>query len=85
MKVRIFADAAQMSTPICSRVRCLADSIPVLDHAEHADCCLDLLLSMPIVDDSLGIFGIDGNRILVSGFLAMVERGLRTQDDATMV
>jgi hypothetical protein len=40
---------------------------------------------MPIVDDSLGIFGIDGNRILVSGFLAMVERGLRTQDDATMV
>jgi hypothetical protein len=40
---------------------------------------------MPIVDDSPGIFGIDGNIILVSGFLAMVERGLRMQDDDTMV
>jgi hypothetical protein len=34
--------------------------------AEHAN-----------VDDSPGIFGIDGNRILVSGFLAMVDAGRR--------
>jgi hypothetical protein len=40
---------------------------------------------MPIVDDSPGIFGIDGNRIRVSGFLAIVERGLRTKNDDTMV